>query len=250
MVSLVGAWVLLPAVVLIGGLIGATGIGGVLLVPALTAFGEVPLAQAIAAASLGFALPGFVALAPMCKQRPLMIRAIPLLLGALAGAAVGALAVRWLSANVLMAGVTVLVLVAGWRGLQPAGVIAATIEPPSRIVLLALGSLVGLASALTGTGGPVILLPLLMLMRQPVIFAVAAAQIIQLPVALASGAVHAFDGRLDFTLALTCGVFMLAGSIAGQRAAARLDVREIQRAVSILLLALGGWFLWIQVGLW
>ena len=43
------AWILLPAVLLAGALIGATGIGGVLLVPVLTRFGGVGPAQAIAA---------------------------------------------------------------------------------------------------------------------------------------------------------------------------------------------------------
>jgi uncharacterized membrane protein YfcA len=38
---------------------------------------------------------------------------------------------------------------------------------------------------------------------------------------------------------------MLAGSIAGQRAAALLDVRQMQRMVSLLLLAVGAWFAWL-----
>ena len=62
LMSLTSAWIVLPAVLLAGGLIGASGIGGVLLVPVLTKLGGVPLPQAIAAASLGFALPALVAL--------------------------------------------------------------------------------------------------------------------------------------------------------------------------------------------
>jgi uncharacterized membrane protein YfcA len=84
-----------------------------------------------------------------------------------------------------------------------------------------------------------------MLLRQPLAFAVVAAQAIQLPVALASSTVHAIEGRLDLSLALLCGVLMLAGSIAGQRAAALLDVRQMQRMVSLLLLAVGAWFAWL-----
>ena len=78
-----------------------------------------------------------------------------------------------------------------------------------------------------------------MLLRQPVGFAVVAAQAIQLPVALASSAVHAIEGRLDLRLAALCGLLMLAGSLAGQRAAAGLDMRQLQRFVSLLLLAVG-----------
>jgi hypothetical protein len=145
-----------------------------------------------------------------------------------------------------MAGITVLVLFSGWRGLmrpQTAG--AGATAPLGAVALLLLGVLVGLGSALTGTGGPVLVIPLLMLLRQPVAFAVVAAQAIQLPVALASGTVHAIEGRLDLGLAALCGLLMLVGSIAGQRAAAGLDMRELQRFVSLLLLAVGTWFAWL-----
>jgi uncharacterized membrane protein YfcA len=154
--------------------------------------------------------------------------------------------VRWLPAAALMAGVTVLVLFSGWRGLrQPAAAAAPAPAPLAGAALLALGVLVGLGSALTGTGGPVIVLPLLMLLRQPIAFAIVAAQAVQLPVALASSAVHAIEGRLDLPLAALCGLLMLAGSIAGQRAAAGLDTRQLQRLVSMLLLAVGVWFAWL-----
>ena len=46
------------AILLAGWLIGATGIGGVLVVPVLNQLQGVALQQAIAAASLAFALPG------------------------------------------------------------------------------------------------------------------------------------------------------------------------------------------------
>lgn len=240
-------WIVMPAVLFAGGLIGACGIGGVLLVPVLTKLGGVPLPQAIAAASLAFALPALVALGPLRRQRALAVRCIPLLVGALAGAASGALLVRWLPAMVLMAGITMLVLFAGWRGLNGAPAASEPAAPLGPTALLALGALVGLGSALTGTGGPVLVIPILMLLRQPVVFAVVAAQAIQLPVALTSSTVHALEGRLELRLAALCGVLMLAGSIAGQRAARELDVRQLQRMVSVLLLAVGAWFVWLLV---
>lgn len=245
LMSLASAWIVLPAVLLAGGLIGASGIGGVLLVPVLTKLGEVPLPQAIAAASLGFALPALVALRPLLRERAQAARSIPLLAGALVGAAAGALLVRWLPAAALMTGVTLLVLFSGWRGLRAAAAAPALAAPLGTPLLLTLGVAVGLGSALTGTGGPVLVLPLLMLLRQPVGFAVMAAQAVQLPVALASSAVHGIEGRLDLRLAALCGLLMLAGSLAGQRAAAGLDMRQLQRFVSLLLLAVGSWFAWL-----
>ncbi len=246
LMTLTSAWIVLPAILLAGGLIGAVGIGGVLLVPVLTKLGGVPVPQAIAAASLGFALPALVALGPLRRQPALAVRCAPLLAGALAGAAAGALLVRWLPATALMTGVTVLVLFSGWRGLRRSAASAQpAAEPLSAEALLAVGVLVGMGSALTGTGGPVLVLPLLMLLRQPLLFAVVTAQAIQLPVALASSTVHAIEGRLDLRLALLFGLLMLAGSIAGQRVATRLDTLQLQRLVSMLLLAVGAWFAWL-----
>lgn len=242
---LANAWIVLPAVLLAGALIGATGIGGVLLVPVLTRFGEVAPAQAIAAASLAFALPALVALRPLRREPALALATLPLLLGALAGATGGALLVQALPARALLAGVTALVLFAGWRGLTARGPLAEAAPLLPMPFLAALGVLVGVGSALTGTGGPVLLLPLLMLCRQPLPFAVVAAQAIQLPVALTSSAVHAAAGRLDWRLAAVCGVVMLAGSIAGQRVAQGLDRQRLQRIVSSLLLAVGAWFAWL-----
>ena len=112
-------------------------------------------------------------------------------------------------------------------------------------MLVALGVLVGIGSALTGTGGPVLLLPLLLLCRQRIDFAVVAAQAVQLPVALTSSAVHAAAHRLDWSLAAACGVLMLLGSLAGQRLARGLDRQRLQRLVSGLLLAVGAWFCWL-----
>lgn len=246
LLTMTSAWIVLPAILLAGGLIGASGIGGVLLVPVLTKLGGVPLPQAIAAASLGFALPALVALGPLRREQALASRCVPLLLGALAGAAGGALLVRWLPAAALMTGVTVLVLFSGWRGLRRSSATESTdLAPLAPAALVALGALVGMGSALTGTGGPVLVLPLLMLLRQPLRFSVVAAQAVQLPVALASSAVHAIEGRLDLRLAALCGLLMLAGSIAGQRAATRLDTQQLQRLVSMLLLAVGAWFAWL-----
>ncbi|MNR76145.1 Sulfite exporter TauE/SafE [compost metagenome] len=245
MLTLASAALALPAILLTGALIGACGIGGVLLVPILTHLAGIPLPQAIAAASLSFALPALVALRPLRRQPELLQACRPLLGDALLGALVGALIVQWMSATTLMLGVMVLVLFAGWRGLRPVSVAATAAPLLGKQRLLILGFVVGLASALTGTGGPVLILPLLMLLRQPLPFAVIAAQAIQFPIALASSTVHAMAGRLDIKLALICGGLMLLGSFAGQRAAAGLNVAQLQRMVALLLLAVGLWFAWL-----
>ncbi|WP_240788572.1 sulfite exporter TauE/SafE family protein [Ramlibacter henchirensis] len=235
------------AVLLAGGLIGATGIGGVLVVPALTGLAGLQVTQAIAASALAFALPGIAALWWLARSGAGLARWSALLLGALPAAAAGAWAVHSVQAGWLLSAVGVVALFSGARGLwqlagrRPAQVPGRELRPWE---LASLGAGIGLASALTGTGGPVLLVPLWMVLGQPLALTVAAAQVIQLPVALAAGAAHASAGALDVALALYLGVLLLAGSIAGQAAARKLPVPALQALVSVLLLAVGLWFSW------
>ena len=237
-------WGSIAAVLLAGWLIGATGIGGVLVVPVLNQLQGVPLPQAIAAASVAFALPG---LAAAWRWRRAGAHAagptLALVLAAIPGAAAGALLVHHVAVDVLLAGLAALALGSGLWGLRPQDGRAAAPElgVPAYAVL---GALVGLGSALTGTGGPVLLVPLLMLARQPLRNTLPAAQAIQLPVALCAGAGHAWSGALDLRLALPLGCVLLAGALAGQWAAPRTPVIALHRLVCALLILTGGWFAW------
>jgi uncharacterized membrane protein YfcA len=234
------------AVLLAGGLIGATGIGGVLVVPALTQFAGLELPRAIAASSVAFALPGLAALWWQRRDGAGDRGGMLLLAGALPAALLGAALVHRVEARWLLGGLALLALFSGLRSLLPrrADPSAATPAELRSPTLAALGAGVGLGSALTGTGGPLLLVPALFLLRQPTPFAVSAAQAIQLPIALCAGAAHWASGALDVRLALLLGAVLLAGSLLGQAAARRLPVATLQALVSVLLVAVGLWFAW------
>ncbi|MDP3519129.1 MAG: sulfite exporter TauE/SafE family protein [Hydrogenophaga sp.] len=237
---------------LAGWLIGATGIGGVLVVPVLGALEGVDLPRAIAASALAFALPGAVALWRLrghaeglrttSAASPLPVAS--LVWGAVPGSLLGAALVHQVDKAWLLAGLATLALASGLRGLRPQGAAQGVVRPLARRQAGVLGALVGLGSGLSGTGGPVLLVPLLMALRQPLPATVAAAQAIQLPVALSAGAMHAWSGALDLPLALQLGAWLLLGSMAGQWAARRIAVSQLQRLVSLLLVATGLWLGW------
>lgn len=231
------------AVLLAGALIGATGIGGVLVVPALTQLGSYSAAEAIAVSALGFGFPAVHALWLLRGEPALLRQCLPLMATSLAGACAGALLVHRVQAAQLMVGVAALVLLAGWRGLRGGGAQAASARTLGGVPMAALGALVGTGSALTGTGGPVLLIPLLLLCRQPIALTVAAAQAIQLPIALAATAAHALAGALDLAAGSFVGLLLLAGALAGHRVARALPARRLQQAVSVLLLGVGIWTL-------
>ena len=177
------AWLLIA---LAGAAIGATAIGGVLVVPVLTTLLGVPLPTAIAVSSLAFFVTGAFALSGTGALARVRHEG-PLLAAALVGAATGATLTAWLPADAMRAWIGLLALVSGVHAVLRLRQATPTAERPwpGAPAQVALGLAVGVGSALSGTGGPVMLLPLLMLMQRPVARAIVAAQIIQLPIALA-----------------------------------------------------------------
>ncbi|MDS1139975.1 sulfite exporter TauE/SafE family protein [Pusillimonas sp. SM2304] len=235
------------AVILAGFLIGATGIGGVLLVPVLTGMGGVAATQAIAASSLAFGFPGVIALWFLHRDRKRLREALPVVMGTLPGAVLGALLVHRFDTRVVLALVTATIFFAGLRGLLGKRMAAeeTTQAPVAAARLACMGMVVGIGSALTGTGGPVLLIPLLMLFHQPLRLAIVTGQAVQLPIALAAVAVHARAGSLDWVLGCTLGVILVLASLAGQWAAQRLRVGLLQSALSVFLLLIGFWFTYL-----
>lgn len=240
MMLLAGALLLLLA----GAAIGATGIGGIVAVPALTTLGGMDTLAAVAASSLAFGATGAAAWWRMpagAGDRPaLHTLQFSALLGAASGAALAAaLPPGWLRGTV-----AILALVSGLHALLGRTAPAETGPLPLPLPMAGLGLVVGIGSALSGTGGPVLLLPLLMLLQVPLRPAIAAAQGVQLPVALAASTVHAAAGRIDWLVAAAVAAALLAGWWLGDRLAQRLPTTGLRRGVAVCLIATGLWYGW------
>lgn len=240
---------LAAALVLLAGLaIGATSIGGVLVVPALTVVAGLPLPQAIAATSLAFLIVGGWTLRQLWQRR----RALPdglgaLLLAALAGAVAGAWLVPQVPAAWVQGWVGALALASGAYGwLTAARAADGRRRWPAAAVLATLGLLVGVGSALSGTGGPVLLLPLLLLAGLPAAPSVLAALAVQVPIALASTVTHGLLGTLarpQMLLGLALGVLLVAGASLGMVLAHRSSPQALRRGTALALVLTGLWFL-------
>jgi hypothetical protein len=232
------------ALILLAGLfIGATGIGGVLVVPALTDGAGVAIDRAIAASMFGFLLTGIAAVALQRRIGEVRMRELSFLgLAALLGAASGAWIVEWLSAVYLRLFIAALAIVSGTHAL--AGRPAAQARPRnlSGPAYGCLGLLVGCGSALSGTGGPVLLIPILMALHVPIRNAIALAQAIQLPIALSATGVNAAHGRLDLGLGLAVGSVLVVGTVAGLGVSRRIESHALKKGVAYGLIALGLWY--------
>ena len=210
--------------------------------PVLHGMHGMDLRSAIAAASLALAFPGIAALWRLRATR----KALPpgttsLLIAALPGSFVGALLVRHVNLSWLLAGLAGLALFSGLWGLQRPTKGGGCLPPIGNGAMGLIGLGVGLGSALSGTGGPVLLVPVLMLARQPVPQSVINAQAIQLPIALCAGASHALSGGLNYPLALGLGVVLLGASLVGAASARRLRSTTLHRLMCALLILTGMW---------
>lgn len=236
------AWLLIA---LAGLAIGATSIGGVLVVPALHRWLGLEIADAVAVSSQAFCWTGLWALWRLPHLGlGLLRRDGALLVLALAGAVMGV----WLSAQVpapwIRSWIGALALLSGGYGLWRVAGSSAQADTgawPALPAQAALGALVGIGSALSGTGGPVMLLPLLMLLRCDFSRAVQVALVIQVPIALAATASHAVAGRLDLVQGLAVAAVLLVAAEAGRRLSRRWSLRALQTATAVLLLGTGAW---------
>ena len=241
----------LAVALFIGALIGAIGVGGVLLAPWLTHAIGLPVHAAIGITMLAFALPGAVALvmAALSKRRAWAADAW-LVLATVPGAMLGALALSAVPERavfVLLAGAVGFV---GWRlvragerkdpdarAAQPAVCVeragsAASAAPPGAPT----GFVTGFASALTGTGGPMILTPWMVWRGMPLIEAIALGQLVQLPIAAMASVGNLMTGAVDIVAGLSVGAMLVPGMLVGQRVARRLPGRLLGQAVGGVLL--------------
>lgn len=228
----------------IGILIGGVGIGGVLLPPALNGLGGIALHTAIPACMLAYLGSGAVGTWLYARRGTLDWRlAAGLSAGGAPGAYLGAALLPHASAAALAWGIAALLVAGGWYAYAKPRRGRAGENPPAaapRTVTLALvGFVVGVGSALTGTGGPTLLIPLLVWLRVPMLLAVGLAQVIQLPVAALATLGNAWHGAIDWRLSVWLAAALVGGVAAGVNIAHALPGAALSRLVAGLLIAAG-----------
>lgn len=222
----------------VGVLIGAVGIGGVVLAPALTLAGVMNVHQAVATSSWCFMFTGFAGTAGYLAGGeipwPLLRR---LAVGLLPGAAAGAVVNGLLPTRVVLTALTVLTLLATAsmftpRSNRPPRPDRRTLRPATAI---ATGACVGFGSALTGTGGPVLLIPVLLAMGIGLLPSVAVSQAAQFLVTSAASVGYLGTTPFDLPFASLLGVIAAAGTLCGTWLARHLDLRVLRYVVTAAL---------------
>ncbi|MDH3379921.1 MAG: sulfite exporter TauE/SafE family protein [Gammaproteobacteria bacterium] len=240
MFSVLQLAVLIPIGVLVGLLIGMMGVGGVLLVPSLAYLGGVPVHTAIVACMASYTISGIAG--AMAYARRGSIRwdmALWVCGGAVPGAYLGAILAAALPAEALELIIAALIVFAGIDVLRDKESRSADPVQLSTVRLLAVGAITGIGSAMSGTGGPLLLVPLLLWMNVPILTAIGLSQVIQVPIALMATAGNVYHSEVNFVLAAGIAALMITGVIVGARVAHRLPTAVLKRTISLVLIVVG-----------
>ena len=220
--------------------IGATGIGGVLLVPFLTLTLGIDVRHAIAAALLSYLPSCFVAVALYGRRGSIPWHEAGLLcLAALPTAWLGARAAQYAPAALLEAAIGVLLLAGGIYALLPPRGTAIRQHRLAPATLLSLGGGTGFISALTGAGGAFVLLPVLLLLDMPVLAAIGLGQAIALPIAGLASVANIVAGIMDLGLAAGLAVTLSVGIAIGTPIAHALPQLLLRRLLGAAVLLAG-----------
>jgi uncharacterized membrane protein YfcA len=236
-------WLLLISFA-VGALIGAVGVGGILLIPAIAAFGRLGMHEAMATALFTFAFTGIVGTILFQRKGSIDWRITwPVCAGAVLFAFLGA----WVNARtppqtltLLLAGIIIfagIYTLASWRGRG-----GAALDGHARaqqILLVAIGAIAGFGSGLTGVGGPALSVPIMVLFGFPALASIGASQVIQI-IAAGSGTLGNLQfGVIDFALALPITGCEVAGVFAGAALAHSINQLILRRLVGVLCIPIG-----------
>jgi uncharacterized membrane protein YfcA len=234
----------LAAALVIGALIGSIGIGGILLAPFLIGFVGLDVRDAITISSASFVATGLAALVMFARsERTHLAHGWPLVVATLPGAFLGAIVLGHAPRRLSLTVLAVLLAATGVRVLAQRAIAARHASHAiSTRADCAVGAFGGFVSALTGTGGPMVLVPIQLWRGVPLLAAVAIGQIVQLPIAATATLGNMVSGGVDLVAAALVGAMLVPGVIAGNRLAPAVPLATLTRVVAVLLIAVGGWF--------
>ncbi|MEK6594643.1 MAG: sulfite exporter TauE/SafE family protein [Pseudomonadota bacterium] len=235
---------LIPIAFGVGVLIGAVGIGGILLIPALSAFAGLGIHEAMATALFTFIFTGITGTVMFQRRGSIDWRVTtPVCIGAVLFAFLGA----WMNSltkpaalALILAGIIVFAGVytlATWRGLRSPAFDGT--QRQQQVLLGAIGSVAGFGSGLTGVGGPALSVPLMVLFGFPALVSIGASQVIQIIAAVSGTLGNLQFGTINFKIAAVVTLLEIAGVFVGARIVHAVNAELLKNFVAALCIAVG-----------
>lgn len=232
---------------LVGLLIGTVGVGGVLMVAYLALFAGLSIHAAAATALFSFLFTGVLGTVLYQRRGSIDWRmTLPVCAGALVFGFGGAAVAASTDARPLALIIALIIIGAGVYILVPQRLAAAARDgrgPGERWLLAAVGAVSGFGSGLSGAGGPIFSVPLMLVLRYAPLAAVATSQVLQIFAAASGSLSNLGHGFIDWRAAAVIVVFELAGVIAGVRLAHAASALALRRLAAVLCMASGGFLL-------
>ena len=225
----------------IGILIGCVGIGGVLLVPMLAYIFNIPVHASIAASMFAYIFSGMVGTIIYARHGSIRWKmAILLIAGAGPSAFIGAAVLSKTPGIWVEVFIASLILAAGTNALINNKEQSQDFEPKIKPAgLIGMGAVTGIGSAMTGTGGPLVLIPMAVWLRYPTLTAIGLSQAVQFPIALLATAGNMLYGNLDWLLGSVLASALILGAAIGARLAHAVPRNGLRSFLSWVLVVTG-----------
>ena len=240
---------LLAAVaVIVGFFTGAVGPGGILLIPAFATLGGLDIHEAAATTLFVFLFTGVFGTWLFYRRGHIRWRvALPVCVGSVAFSYLGALVSSKVDSRSLTLIIAAIIVFAGAYLLLPSRHAEGSYRDgrgaAQQALLLFVGALSGFGSGLSGAGGAVFSVPLMLIAGFVPIAAIGASQVLQIVVAASGTLGNLQYGSVDFLSAAWVALFAMAGVLVGVRTAHAASALAQRRMVAGLCVVVGTFML-------
>lgn len=210
--------------------------------------GRLPIHQAAATALFSFLFTGLLGTWLFHRRGSIDWRmTVPVCAGAVVFSYFGAMANSMVEARLLALIIALLIVFAGVYILLPARRGGANQhdyrDAKQPALLLGVGAVSGFGSGLSGAGGPLFSVPLMLVLGFAPLATIGASQVLQIVAAVFGTIGNLQFGSVDFVTAAWVTVFELAGVFAGSRAAHAVSVTALRRMAAGLCVIVGVYML-------
>jgi uncharacterized membrane protein YfcA len=226
--------------VFVGVLIGCVGIGGVLLVPILTYVFHIDIHIAIAAAMFSYMFSGVVGTFIYTQKGSInWYQSIWLIIGAAPAAFIGAKVTLSTPGQYLEILIALFIVAAGVNAMRSQRISEHSSNITNRYALVFIGIVTGVGSALTGTGGPLFVVPIMVSLKVAAHTAIGFSQAIQFPIASLATFSNFLYGTVDLMVGGLVAGGVIIGSIFGAKLAHLFSTTILHRILSVVLVMVG-----------
>ena len=229
----------------VGFLIGAVGVGGILLIPALVALAGLTPHQASATALFTFLFTGLLGTVLFQRRGSIDWRqAATVCAGAMIFSYLGAMASSVVEDTSLMRVIAALIIFAGAYVFIPAKKELPVAKNAARFpLLIAIGATAGFGSGFSGAGGPLFSVPLMMVSGFSPLLTIGTSQVLQIVSAMSGSIANLRYGDIQWSLVTWITIGELVGVVVGARLAHAMDSRTLKRGAGLICLTVGSWLL-------